>query len=916
MKNEKTGKIKTVRGSVLFTTVSVMALLIIFLTGALALASSANNRAHKSYASSQASYNARAAIDSFTQAMVSNTGVAAAVHDMGEAGLQPVLRIGDGAWTNNLDDAKWEKSTSNGWGTIGYYDASGVFQEGKLDIRKTGKPEYGWDPKGGDDGKGAWVELTEYKITATAKYGREEETVTAYLKTQIKEEEQKTVIKGLQSLGEENDNTAGTVYGGLGVALNLDDDPFTNVYSYVGTRFASRTELTFVNASMVCGNGNNEIGVYEKGAKTIILGNFRVKDGSKLIWVDYEGGAPQSQKEIPYFYVNGLLSISNAKNFVQSFDSTNGSKPFNIFAGTVDVQTMTEFGSADIYMMDSVSERDYTIDGVTAKAGKNKISGGNSKLYKWTESFSGGSGYESTVGGNIYCNGDLEISGNDITFGGDVRVAGNCTINGKTTMNGKLIVGGNLTVKSELMGINVADVSVGGTCDWPNHTGVNKLTPVLKEGFEERTNYRNHLGKQADYYVYRSIGEIGLFGEKTGIYNNDLYYQYDDVFNSEWTDDEKIAHINKSVAPVTGWGSPVTAEYDMYTPWFDGRSPGADIPIEHQEDGEKSYYNADGQRVALSNAVEYTTEIYPKKMTREAIYGECNDYNMLLTPAKSDTKLITTLAEARNALGLGNATGEVPAMYDAMKLLEERGLANAEGVLNNSKLKEYSNFGIGDNVIDAKDGTDVRLSGTFSGSGEGDGSYCTVKIQTGSEHMNVILDSLTLNNTRIVVDTDSIESGKGKGSVTFFILGTLKVNNSKIVSKATETNKEVKFSDQYGMVYYGAEGSVIDCTNHYLLVGSLKTANTSLYAAGGNNGNSGYTYIDEYDRTMADYKTSNGASSTPGIIGNGIFKDTQLSDDFSIFYTETGNGKTNNNGSRTLFSATNDIYELSYYGAA
>ena len=63
----KTENRKTLRGSVLFTVICVMALLIIFLTGTLALASASSNRAHKSYASSQASYTARAAIDAFVQ---------------------------------------------------------------------------------------------------------------------------------------------------------------------------------------------------------------------------------------------------------------------------------------------------------------------------------------------------------------------------------------------------------------------------------------------------------------------------------------------------------------------------------------------------------------------------------------------------------------------------------------------------------------------------------------------------------------------------------------------------------------------------------------------------------------------------------------------------------------------------------
>ena len=64
----KTDKKRSFRGAVLLTVVSVMSLLIIFLTSTLALATAANNRAHKSYSSSQASYTARAAIDSILKA--------------------------------------------------------------------------------------------------------------------------------------------------------------------------------------------------------------------------------------------------------------------------------------------------------------------------------------------------------------------------------------------------------------------------------------------------------------------------------------------------------------------------------------------------------------------------------------------------------------------------------------------------------------------------------------------------------------------------------------------------------------------------------------------------------------------------------------------------------------------------------
>ena len=73
MKLKKNRKLK---GSVLLTVVSVMALLIIFMASTLTLAAAANNRAHANYSDSQAEYTARAAIEGFTQALEDNDTVA------------------------------------------------------------------------------------------------------------------------------------------------------------------------------------------------------------------------------------------------------------------------------------------------------------------------------------------------------------------------------------------------------------------------------------------------------------------------------------------------------------------------------------------------------------------------------------------------------------------------------------------------------------------------------------------------------------------------------------------------------------------------------------------------------------------------------------------------------------------------
>ena len=66
MKTENQRKLK---GSVLLTVVSVLSIMIIFMTCALAMAAAANKRSRKTYSSSQSSYTARTAIDSILAAI-------------------------------------------------------------------------------------------------------------------------------------------------------------------------------------------------------------------------------------------------------------------------------------------------------------------------------------------------------------------------------------------------------------------------------------------------------------------------------------------------------------------------------------------------------------------------------------------------------------------------------------------------------------------------------------------------------------------------------------------------------------------------------------------------------------------------------------------------------------------------------
>ena len=89
MKTEKNRKLK---GTVLLAVVATMALLIIFMGTTLILASAANNRAHKSYATSQAEYTAQAAIKAFTTALKDDqdASMIAAVEGLGGPWREPL----------------------------------------------------------------------------------------------------------------------------------------------------------------------------------------------------------------------------------------------------------------------------------------------------------------------------------------------------------------------------------------------------------------------------------------------------------------------------------------------------------------------------------------------------------------------------------------------------------------------------------------------------------------------------------------------------------------------------------------------------------------------------------------------------------------------------------------------------------
>lgn len=517
----KKGKKKTLKGSVLFTVVSVMALMIIFLTGTLALASASNNRAHKSYSSSQASYTARAAIQSFTEAMQREEGIVAAVQALGKDGrdtvMYPEVTIGDSTL-----------------GVVGYYDASGTWHGDAITVELVSEGEeyaYYHDGKSGTT-SADWHPVDIVRITATCRVGKEEETVSAVIKKSESGASAGSTpsrIKGLQSIGEGYMPAGGTITGGLGLGLtNSIRETFK-----IRNKTILETTLTFINGSLIPESSGISIRVKDPKDKdknpmpyseTIINGNLYIPNNNFII-VDYTMTDNFTQKEIPYLYVDGAVFTRTAQNFLtNSYDQnpTPGTgQPYNIFCGTFRMENQINFSGVDLYLMDEYTTADpYTLvmqvsdqpDPTTGKViptdtmqmtrGDNKVGANSSYLYNWVNSVKNKTEMQHrSVGGNIYCNGNLNLS--NIEVHGDVRVMGDCVIDGNCFIrahgdeNGKR-VGGNLVVQGKLT-IN-GKITLDGTifCDPDkiidnsggsgNYTSSGGSYGVVQPGYKEVPN--------------------------------------------------------------------------------------------------------------------------------------------------------------------------------------------------------------------------------------------------------------------------------------------------------------------------------------------------------------------------------------------------------------------------------------------
>ncbi len=831
---------KTLKGTVLFTVVSVLSLVIIFLTSALVLAAAANNRAHKSYSSSQASYTARSAIDSVLAAVSYDTDFAKAVAGIGESSAPVVVGV-------DMDNPGMGKIT-----------------QAKLSY--SGKKRV-YDPE-----TFSWVEKKIIAVTADVELSGETTSVTSYVMVDPVAPPPKTGGAGFFSQGaaQVSNHTCalGGTYLGLGIQGAGEKD-YTDLYSNNRSSDTPPGYLTGETYTI----GSDDV----MQAPVIIDGNFitdtqtdfyfqKPGDGFE-IWGDYSVTQLNSVRcyttrlsasdftkfaEIPHIYVDGDMNLTCGCTMKLVNKNTNENVPFNIFCGSLQIDGAAienEF-DADIYCMDP---------GVTSK-----IVNKGTKLQKWTSSVADGTLSYDSFGGNVYSRGNIEIddagSGNDKYFAKDLRVAGNVTIGSDVTVNGDLVVGGKLTLKDN------ATLTVNGTIYCSIIDDANGSMKVVK--INGNYSYLD-ADKLKDGYtqeeapVSAAVRNVNVYHDMYNTQHNVTAWISEETraaygFNTVVNDYFKRPETAAVATLYDGGGVTIQAdeciegyvgewEYPKTIPVY--KDAAGNIVTADEALDKAGWYDEAGNYIedqASATSIEaastkpltdYTADIYPDYATKEVILNKNNTSNI-------DNQVVQTIYEQINSFNFS----QTPTLISKV---------------SENKYTDISQVPLYTGQATITD--DVRFTATTPNSLPSD-----VVIEPDGHDIIVVVDGCTIGADKNFIIDDTMS-----GDVKFFINGNVTFEKVNILTKSFKAAKDngteisIYSSADIGTnsinppnVYiYGALNSVFYAYNNFQASAYFEAPYTDF------KNNAGATMLDASKVTYDDLLVSNTSLNTINIIG-------------------------------------------------
>lgn len=444
---------RRLKGAVLFTVVSVCAVIIIFVMATLTVVATVQKRTYSDYAKSQSYYTARSAVNSVITALNESDDLALTFKNI------------SGRTDLNIN---MSSSTDMGQITSCYVDK---------------------------------ISDEMYKICATARVLDDESTVAVYVYegTKIEPSSGKSSSSAITTFGTANANNLSMI-GGSAVNVYADICPS-------GEYLSNSNDSGIVGDFVVNGNyhftAQTEM-IFERGQGASIYGDFTNQNGAGVasLFNIVEGGGDTCNgyplavaqtdediklSDIPYVFCTGnfyLLNNSSSYLGLRS-EANNVYCPVNVYCGYITIGQNAASANGSIYCYDSTK--------TSVREASSSFT-----LYGWIESLTqNGTSVNNVVHkGNFYTKGDFELKpngGSNFRFEGDLCVDGTLTLQAANDTN--VYVGGNLKVGKLNVSSNVKFYDLNN----------NPITPYITsvEQAADLENYYNALGV-SDWDAMRS----------------------------------------------------------------------------------------------------------------------------------------------------------------------------------------------------------------------------------------------------------------------------------------------------------------------------------------------------------------------------------------------------------------------------
>lgn len=705
-----------VKGSILFTVVSVMAILIIFLMGTLVLATSASNRAHRTYSTSQTQYTARTAIDSILEAFAASDDFAEAICNLSSTNKSLAV------------DVELDQSTLASMGDV--HDVV---------IEYVGQQKYY------NENTKVWEDKDQLKITAQVTLGGITKTATGYLiKDPPKNNSSSGGGAGFVTAGDANVSNHTNTFGGTYFNINSKLAPYDfndeNVFNNKTYLYHTENETNGTNPPELIFNTRNGQAIEadfivngslhlpervtfiypNEGTGVAIWGNLTSDNPNQICFMskNVTSDKEYAYNKIPYLYVDEAINIQ--KTVGMNIGDSN--LPLNIFCGKTEITGGSGVNIyADMYIMDNSNSFI-------------KAMNSGSLLGQWTSDVLNKTRDLNAVShssGSMFSKGSLTLE--DFSVKKDVRVENDLTINANSTdvtIYGDVVVGGKLTITGS------KNVSIGGTIYCNNVSALGIVTNTkLKDDVIEKT-----------YYAELNTSILADIGKWVDVEGNEI------TSDKNGNPVDVIDLTDNELNPVPGCPTDENGNYAEYSD-KSGKPYYAPEYIIYLDTTTGNYLNAvdafeiTGQSYngkAILPVTSYTDSIYPAEMEKKAILGLTTLYDINGDPLpKEETQIVQTLSE----IGSGSINPYTNTSYEI-----------PSGYQDTVDKNVYVDSNLPAEIKDS-----CTLQGTFKGK--------TIKINPGSNEIWVKIDNVKLEvlggkSTEIVVNDNG-------GKVNFLISNSL-----------------------------------------------------------------------------------------------------------------------------------------------